>query len=104
MLNQPASPPSLPEDEDMDPVGEPYPNQKRIPLRDEDDPQHPSPSPDSQIDIPRAAEKKSKLPALLMRSRKAVSAVCLQPKHSLPQPSLISTKTNQPKPANVRAF
>ena len=66
-MNQPGTPPSLPEDEDMDPVGEPYPNQKRIPVRDEDDPQRPSPSPDAQIDKPRAAEKKPKLPALLMR-------------------------------------
>ena len=36
-MNQPGTPPPLPEDEDMDPVGEPYPNQKRIPFRDEDD-------------------------------------------------------------------
>ncbi|WP_187427970.1 hypothetical protein [Comamonas sp. Z3] len=66
-MNQPHIPPSLPEDEDMDPVGEPYPNQKQIPSSNEDEPKHSSPPPDTEVNIPPGSENKSKLPALLMR-------------------------------------
>lgn len=66
-MNQPRIPDSLPEDENMDPVGEHYPKQKRIPLSEGDRPLDLPFSHDTEVDIPRAPEKKSKLPTLLIR-------------------------------------
>ena len=44
--------PSFPEDEEMDPVGKPYPEQEK----DGDDPPHPPFSPDTESDIPQDPE------------------------------------------------
>lgn len=49
--------PSFPEDEEMDPVGKPYPEQEK----DGDDPPHPPHppfSPDTEPDIPQDPESK----------------------------------------------
>ena len=46
--------PSFPEDEEMDPVGKPYPEQEK----DGDDPPHPPFSPDTEPDIPQDPESK----------------------------------------------
>lgn len=52
-MNQPTTPQSLPEDEEMDPVGKPYPEQEQEPLTPEngDDPPHPPFSPSNEPDI-----------------------------------------------------
>lgn len=59
-MNQTTSPKSLPEDEDMDPVGETYPKQRESTVRtipeDGDDPPHPPFSPDREADIPQDSE------------------------------------------------
>ena len=56
-MNQPRVPKSLPEDENMDPVGLPYPEQED-PSTPEDgnDPPHPPFSPSREPDIPEDAE------------------------------------------------
>lgn len=46
------TPASLPENESMDPVGEPYPNQGPYDPGVGDDPPHPENSPFSEPDIP----------------------------------------------------
>jgi len=56
-MNKPTPPQSFPEDEDMDPVGKPYPEQEQKqeqvpqPPNDGDDPPHPPFSPDNEPDI-----------------------------------------------------
>lgn len=54
-MNKPTPPQSFPEDEDMDPVGKPYPEQEQEqgpqPPNDGDDPPHPPFSPDNEPDI-----------------------------------------------------
>ena len=54
-MNKPTPPQSFPEDEDMDPVGKPYPEQEKEPAppppNDGDDPPHPPFSPDNEPDI-----------------------------------------------------
>lgn len=54
-MNQPATPQSFPEDEEMDPVGKPYPEQEQQqepqPPNDGDDPPHPPFSPSNEPDI-----------------------------------------------------
>lgn len=57
-MNQPSTPKSLPEDEEMDPVGEPYPNQEPlVPNEDDGDvPLDPTFSPDREPDIPEDPE------------------------------------------------
>lgn len=49
-MTQPNTPESLPEDEEMDPVGKPYPEQEPLPA-DSDDPPHPPFSPSHEPDI-----------------------------------------------------
>lgn len=63
-MNQPATPKSLPEDEEMDPVGEPYPNQEPlVPNEDDDDvPFDPTFTPDRAPDIPEDPESERVLP------------------------------------------
>lgn len=51
-MSQPNVPKSFPEDENMDPVGKPYPEQPN----DGDDPPHPPFSPDTEPDIPQDPE------------------------------------------------
>lgn len=51
-MNQPRTPKSLPEDEEMDPVGLPYPEQQDPKLPNQgDDPPHPPNAPFSEPDI-----------------------------------------------------
>ena len=55
-MTTPKQPASLPEDEEMDPVGEPYPNQEPLGPGDGYDPPHPPFSPDTEPDIPQDPE------------------------------------------------
>ena len=48
--------PDYPEDENMDPVGEPYPEQAHATPEPGDDPPHPPFSPDTEPDIPQDPE------------------------------------------------
>lgn len=55
-MNQPTTAQSLPEDEEMDPVGKPYPEQEKEPQQQStpengDDPPHPPFSPSNEPDI-----------------------------------------------------
>lgn len=50
-MNHPNTPASLPEDEDMDPVGKPPAVQEPLTPENGDDPPHPPFSPDSEPDI-----------------------------------------------------
>ena len=55
-MNQPTTAQSLPEDEEMDPVGKPYPEQEKEPQQQPtpengDDPPHPPFSPSNEPDI-----------------------------------------------------
>ncbi|ULR91301.1 MULTISPECIES: hypothetical protein [unclassified Comamonas] len=49
-------PRNFPEDESMDPVGEPYPEQEPLTPEPGDDPPHPPFSPDNEPDIPQDPE------------------------------------------------
>lgn len=53
---QPAKEPNFPEDESMDPVGVPYPDQEPLTPQPGDDPPHPPFSPDREPDIPQDPE------------------------------------------------
>ncbi len=53
-MSHPKPPKSFPEDEEMDPVGEPYPKQE--PSEPGDDPPHPPFSPNTEPDIPQDPE------------------------------------------------
>lgn len=50
-MTNPTPPASLPEDEDMDPVGKPYAAQEPTAPENGDDPPHPPFSPDNEPDI-----------------------------------------------------
>lgn len=55
-VESPGKKPDFPEDEAMDPVGEPYPDQEPATPDDGDDPAHPPFSPDREPDIPQDPE------------------------------------------------
>lgn len=57
-MNLPNTPRSQPEDEEMDPVGEPYSNQEPLAPNDDDgdDPPDSTLSPDTEPDIPEDPE------------------------------------------------
>ncbi len=56
--------PSFPEDEEMDPVGKPYPEQEA----DGDDPPHPPFSPDNEPDIPQDPESEQRSDRMRLKS------------------------------------
>lgn len=53
---RPATQPYYPEDESMDPVGEPYPEQEPLAPEPGEDPPHPPFSPSTEPDIPQDPE------------------------------------------------